>query len=373
MSLAQSEQLIEELVTDVLADPARRDELVALLHEDHPAHAGRGAGATGRVRGWLLAAFADVGLPDAALPFIGEELQTGDEPVVIAGAARALQGHPADPAFTEPLLTALRSTAGRDDTVSLTELRPTWPIAEPTTALTEILAALRMHGAGSGAALAAARQDLAPLLAQTVLADLDRTVTHLETASPCCTKPTTTGTDGRTPSTHPLPHDVIVEDQDGEQFVLTQFLSQAPTLLAFFYTRCANPRKCSLTITSLGVLATELAARGESHAMQIAAVTYDPAYDTPTRLHRYGRDRGLPFGPTVRMLRAVSGDHLLRDHLALRVGYSASIVTRHGIELFLLNTAGRVTRTWARQRWTPQDILEALDLNTGGGSGSPDG
>ncbi len=74
---------------------------------------------------------------------------------------------------------------------------------------------------------------------------------------------------------------------------------------------------------------------------------------------RYGRDRGLPFGPAVRLFRAVTGWEVLRDHFALRVGYTASVVNRHAIELFLLD-GGTVVRTWARTRWIPADVARRL-------------
>jgi protein SCO1/2 len=163
--------------------------------------------------------------------------------------------------------------------------------------------------------------------------------------------------DGRRPAACPVPREIEVEDQDGERVVLADFLARAPTVVAFFYTRCDNPRKCSLTITSLGELCRDLG--DQLGSVQVAAVTYDPGFDIPARLLRYGRDRGLPFGPAVRMFRTVAGWSLLRAHFQLRVGYSGSVVNRHGVELFLLDD-GRVIRTWARTRWTPADLAARL-------------
>jgi cytochrome oxidase Cu insertion factor (SCO1/SenC/PrrC family) len=195
------------------------------------------------------------------------------------------------------------------------------------------------------------------LLSPVVQAALDRTIAAMA-GSPCCSSVRNPApVDGPDPSPLPVPEEIEVEDQDGTRLILTEFLRRAPTVLAFFYTRCGNPRKCSLTITSLAVLGRELAARNQLGPVQIAAITYDPGHDLPARLRRYGRDRGLPFGPAVRMFRTVAGPELLRNHLALRVGYTSSVVNRHGIELFLLDDTGRVTRTWARHRWEPTEVL----------------
>lgn len=157
-----------------------------------------------------------------------------------------------------------------------------------------------------------------------------------------------------------MPAGVVVEDQHGERLDLGRFLGQAPTLLAFFYTRCDNPQKCSLTVTSLGAVARDLAEHARLGAVQVAAITYDPGYDTAARLLRYGRDRAVPFGPAVRMFRVTAGHDDLRETLALRVGYSASVVSRHAVELFLLDTAGQVTRSWVRQRIVATDVAGSL-------------
>lgn len=357
-----TEPEVDDLVRRVRSQPWRRDALVPLLREDHPLHQGSGTGTTARVRAWVLAAFADVGLPDAALPYVVEELQSGDEPVLVAAAARAACGRrPVDPMLAGPLVAALWNMAGRDDTVSLDTLWPSWPATAPTTPLIEVLASL--HEIGPAAGLGGALQDFRlarnDLLDPLVQAALDRTIAALA-GSPCCSSVHNSApVDSQDPSPLPVPvpDEVEVEDQDGKRLILAEFLRRAPTVLAFFYTRCGNPRKCSLTITSLAVLGRELAARNRLGSVQIAAITYDPGHDLPARLRRYGRDRGLPFGPAVRMFRTVAGHELLRDHLALRVGYTSSVVNRHGIELFLLDGAGRVARTWARHRWEPAEVL----------------
>jgi protein SCO1 len=361
---AATEPEVDDLVRRVRSEPWRRDALIPLLREDHPLHEGRGTGATARVRSFVLAAFADVGLPDAALPYVAEELESGDEPILVAAAAQAARGRrPVDPMLKGPLVTALWNMAGRDDTVSLDTLWPSWPATAPTTPVLEVLATLRELGPGTGVngALQEFRLARSALLSAAAQTALDRTIAAAAKSS-CCSSvhdlaPVDAPVDDQDPSPLPVPDEVEVEDQDGERLVLAEFLRRAPTVLAFFYTRCGNPRKCSLTITSLGVLGRELAARNRLGSVQIAAITYDPGYDLPARLRRYGRDRGLSFGPAVRMFRAVAGHQLLRDHLALRVGYGSSVVNRHGIELFLLDGTGRVVRTWARHRWEPAEVL----------------
>jgi protein SCO1/2 len=92
----------------------------------------------------------------------------------------------------------------------------------------------------------------------------------------------------------------------------------------------------------------------------IAGITYDPGFDLPARLHHYGASRGLRFTSTVRLLRAVTGHDDLRGAFELRVGYTGSIVNRHAIELYLVDAAGGISRSWTRRQWDAGDVVSVL-------------
>jgi cytochrome oxidase Cu insertion factor (SCO1/SenC/PrrC family) len=100
-------------------------------------------------------------------------------------------------------------------------------------------------------------------------------------------------------------------------------------VVAFFYTRCDNPHKCSLTITKLAALQGSLEERGLAGALKVAAITYDPDFDLPNRLRLYGNDRGMRFGEDARFFRATSGFQEIRRRFDLGVNYGASTVNRH--------------------------------------------
>jgi protein SCO1/2 len=62
--------------------------------------------------------------------------------------------------------------------------------------------------------------------------------------------------------------------------------------VVFFYTRCDNPNKCSLTVTKLARLQKSIVEEQLEGLLRTAAITYDPAYDLPPRLKAYGDNRG---------------------------------------------------------------------------------
>ncbi len=63
-----------------------------------------------------------------------------------------------------------------------------------------------------------------------------------------------------------------------------EFFRGQPSIVVFFYTRCDNPQKCSLTVSKLARVQQQLAERGLADQVRTAAITYDPGFDLPERL-----------------------------------------------------------------------------------------
>jgi len=336
----------------------RADELVDQLHEGSDRYAGRSAAAAGRLRASVLAEFAEVGLPAAAVPYVVEVLRTELNPEVVAAAALAVRGWPgSDPELAAALVQAVVNLRGRDG--------PAGPGASRT-ALVEVLAALAWQPSVPAEVVAGLERlsrehasDWSPqvrrALAETLAALRGRAGLGplALSAAPAVVVPEPSAGAGDLGG-------VVVEDQDGVRQPLADFLSRADTVVAFFYTRCQNPNKCSLTITKLADLQARMLDRGLTG--QLAAISYDPGFDLPPRLAAYGRGRGLPFGQSVRMFRAVEGHSRLAEFFGLRVGYTGTIVNQHGLELYLVDADLQIVRTWARIPWEIPDVLNFLEV-----------
>jgi protein SCO1/2 len=152
--------------------------------------------------------------------------------------------------------------------------------------------------------------------------------------------------------------DIELEDQDGNTLAFGRFFGRKPSVVAFFYTKCDNPNKCSLTVTKLARLQKILEEERLDGLLRIAAITYDPEYDLPRRLKAYGENRGVTFGDDIRMFRARSGFHELQEYFQLGVNFTGTTVNLHRIELFVLDSRGEIVATFARLRWDIQEVLE---------------
>jgi protein SCO1/2 len=344
---------------------AGRAALLALLPEESPLYAGRGTNQTRRIRGYVLAAFERVGLPEEALPYVMEELESGDEAYLVAAAARGLRGFAGSAAGAAPyLVSAVGNIRYYDETLSFEGYLPPRPLPQPTTAVAEILKTLAWLGSDAacirteveGWAGGAARL---PSALQPRVAEVLRTIGRVEHPdTDCCWSP-------------PLPKPVRgaaaltavrLEDQDGAHLRWGDFFSGKPSVVAFFYTRCSNPNKCSLTVARLSALQKELDGRGLAGRVRIAAITYDPMYDLPHRLHAFGLNRGAVFGEDFRFFRAPEDHDRIRMQLALGVNYADSVVTRHRIELFVLDERGEVTAVYIRMQWEVEAVAPGLEM-----------
>lgn len=370
-------------IDDVRQSAERRDELVALLAERAPLYDGRTSAEVTRLRGWLLAAFADTGLPAAALPYALEALESGHMPYEVAGAAIAVRGIDARATSVVPyLMRALRNLSGADATMSFECYDPRWPFEQPTTALAEVLHTL----VGLGAQAASALPELEHLEASAdypaaARAQLRATIDAIGAARDgccsadrphrCCEQGAPVGPLVVADAVRRSLPDVLLEDQDGRMESFADYFCVSPSVVAFFYTRCENPYKCSLTVSKLAELQARTRERGVSGALRLAAITYDPDFDHPGRLKVYAGDRGLQFGDHVRCFRVRSGFDALSQFFAPGVNYGPSTVNRHRIEVYLLDADGALAAAFTRLQWEPDEVLAAAQALLRPGETSP--
>jgi protein SCO1/2 len=399
------EDSIAAFVDEVRRSPGRRDSLVALLPERLPLYAGRSTNATIRIRGYILAAFERVGLPEAALPYVLEELETGRDAYGVAAAARALRGLDRPTGQLVPFLfKAIQNMRYLDDAVAFESYKPRWPVRNCTSALEEIfetLAWLGHHARSARPDLEALRDERGAFSAA-VSAALERAIDAIRTGredvgADCCAAPIGLDTPPETlPSPRPpaassraasielilpggrarderrdaaVPTGVELEDQDGRTLTYGRFFGDGPSIVVFFYSRCDNPNKCSLTVTKLGRLQGAIREAGLAGRLKTAAITYDPEYDLPPRLRAYGENRGVLFGEGDRFFRSPTGLKALREYFDLGVNFGHSLVNRHRIELYVLDRQGKVAVTFSRLQWDVHEVLDQARalLVAGGG------
>ena len=366
----QSEEEFAGLVDRMASTPDACEQLAELLREDHPCYDQRGSAAIVRMRGWVLRSLAGR-LTDAALVFVLEEIETGADPYLVAAAARALRSYPhTRPAFASCLIRSVNNIRYRNELVTFDAYGEYADSSNGTTPLQELFSTLAWLGPSAREAL----PELEALRAQPgnlhrrLKADLDHVIAAIRSneseqqqSDSCCEFPRAlhilSWLPRLRPSSEPI-DDVVFEDHNGEAMTFAEFFRGRTAIVAFFYTRCDNPMKCSLTITRLARVQRLLETKGLAGQVRTAAITYDPAFDIPDRLRVYGRDRGLCMDSENRLLRATGNFNTLRAHFKLGVNFVESLVNRHRIEIYILDQQGRVATSFQRLHWDEQQVVD---------------
>jgi protein SCO1/2 len=375
---ALSEPQFAALVDQLSFDPTRQEDLTELLRENHPVYNQRGGAATVRMRGWVLIALARVGLSDNALLFVLEELDTGRDAYLVAAAARALRSY-AGPvqAFAPFIMRAITNIRYHDEPVIFNRYGEYATSATGITAVSELLTTLRWLGPRARAILPelkAFRTNRGGF-SKNLLREINRTVKTLANRAlpdehnthTCCTLPVGLGNAlcwplGSRRGCEAI-ESTVFEDHNGIRVTFEEFFRGHPSIVVFFYTRCDNPQKCSLTITKLARVQKLLVERGLATAICTAAITYDPAFDLSNRLRGYGNNRGVYMNAHHRMLRTINGISALCSHFKLGVNFVESLVNRHRVELYILDAAGGIAASFERIQWDEQQIVNrAVDL-----------
>ena len=303
------------------ADSARLEEL---LEEGHSVYDQQTTQDVSEIRVLILLALASRPLSDAALRAVLEELESGHDPHLVAAAAMALRAYPRPTrAFDSYVQRAQENMRALDDLISFETLEPDPKVHSCTTPLRE----------------------------------LQRTAEWLQengVAADCCPLPPILNRFTLTPSIDNL----MLEDQNGVTATFRKLFTGHPSIVAFFYTRCDNPLKCSLTGWKLARLQKALEARGVGTAVHTAAITYDSEFDTPERLRRFALNRDLRLDENHSVFRVQGGIDPLRAHFRLGVNFFEGLVNRHRIELFVLDREGNVATSYQRLQWDEQEVCD---------------
>ena len=349
-------------------------ELTQWLHESHAIYADRLPTQSSQFRGYLLASLGSFVANDDLYGYVRAGLGFGDHAYDVAAAAVAARTFPDRAAELLPLMEPYLGSDFVDSWVDVTTPELNYPLSNPTRARYEIIRTISMFGAR-------AHRSLAPLDAiarcpncGTYAADaaLPRIAAEaaerIRKAVPLSGRddaPATTSTQAlqlinkreRMPS---VMKSLKLIDQEGQSLRFAD-LHGAPFVLSFFYSQCANPKKCIVTVKRLGDLASACDASGLAQQVGIYGMTFDPRFDSPSVLKRYGSMYGMKFDRKVRLLTTTdSNSEEFREALTLRVNYGGGSVNQHGIQLFVFDRQGRLVATQDNELWSPVDVKNLL-------------
>ncbi len=347
---------------------ASTEDLLPLLSVSHEVFRGRSAGSAARMRAYAMAAFHDSGLPDDAIRYVVEILETSSRPNLVAAAARAVRGTATrDARLAGYLVRAIYNIWQNDQPVSFEAYDLKWPLANFSTALSELLETIAWLGASARPVipeletlLSAYPHRFNPVARAAILRCIESVQSAAAPRRACCGSaplidPGIPATENRLDIA-----EVELEDQDGRTFAWGDFFHGKPSVVAFFYTTCMNPRKCVQTIYNLVEIHRGLSDAGLDGLIRVAAISYDPQRDTPAVLRQYGESKGVRFGADCKMMRVPTELNSVVDAFDLGVNFAGARVNDHRIELYLLDRSGRIAHRFLRLQADPEIVIAEL-------------
>lgn len=374
LNTESTEDEIGEVLDRIRKGELSRDLLIDLISERHDVYVERPSYQMTRIKGYALASFKEVGLPNSAINFVLDELQNGRNAYMVGAAARGLQGSKYPKAqYVNFLIQAVYNLKYHDDSFDLSIFKPEWPLENPSNARSEIFRALQWLRGYAKSIVPELKsflnneQDFTPSMRE----EIQKTIQIIEEDKreldlSCCDieGKSSTGISWMWKGLRSIRSigSLEVQNEDGQTQQLDDVMNQKPTVVSFFYTRCMNPNKCTITINKLGWLQKRLIEMGLENEVNILAFTYDPSYDTPTRMRMFGENRGMEFGSNTHVLRTSPEEfNVLSDFFQLGVNHVASTVNQHRLELFILNQNGRIETTYTRLQWEIEDVVSDIE------------
>lgn len=348
--------------------------LTKWLREDHPVYKGKSATDVDRLRGFLLSSLSKFPPNEELYGYVKSELLFAGHVYNIAAAAAAARNFPEKSAEIIQLVEPYLQGAFLDEWVDITTPELVYPLPHPTKARYEIIQTLRSFGEQAWPSVKlldrlARGNDFTIYGKDTLLfqRSADAAAYIRKLTPPCCRKEsvsTAAGTKiklfGRRDRKRVVTGDMVLMDQNAGR-VRFDDLKGKPFVLTWFYTQCANPEKCAATVGRLARLESELAGVHLTGKVGIYGMTYDPDFDSPSILKKYGETYGIAFTRSVKFLRAEDkSDETFAAGLQLRVNYGAGAVNQHGIQLFVFDKKGRLAAVSDNERWTVDDLKKCL-------------
>ncbi|MBA3685191.1 MAG: SCO family protein [Planctomycetes bacterium] len=159
-----------------------------------------------------------------------------------------------------------------------------------------------------------------------------------------------------------IPLDFTFVHHDGS-VVDAGILRGSPVVLAFAYTRCTNPLKCTATMASMVSLKKAIRDEARLQNARIIVVSYDAYLDDAASVTAYSQVHDLRLDGSAQFLVPIPGsnERLFKEWGVLATATDLG-VSLHANQLFILDSHARVARRYSVLRPDESSVLEDLRL-----------
>jgi cytochrome oxidase Cu insertion factor (SCO1/SenC/PrrC family) len=155
-------------------------------------------------------------------------------------------------------------------------------------------------------------------------------------------------------------------NQDGRQLAFGALRPKA-VLMTFIFTRCSTVEFCPRMSLKFQEARKVLDASQWKDAVELLSVTLDPEHDTPEALGAYSTS--FDARPGSWTFAACAPDVLaaLKSRFSVRATTGENGAIEHNLITVLVDSQGRLQKTWEGNNWSTEEILAELPRATKGG------
>ena len=169
----------------------------------------------------------------------------------------------------------------------------------------------------------------------------------------------------KTPSSSILkPKDLLPDyaflNQDNREVRLSDYRGQ-PVAITFVFTRCPVPEYCPTMMRNFGKVDEMLDADPFApDSWQLLTISFDPKYDTPEVMKRYGHAFGQKSENwsllTSATLEPIDG---IAKNVGLKFGKKDDSYL-HNLRTVVLDPDGRITKIFTDETWSPEELVQEI-------------
>ncbi len=145
-------------------------------------------------------------------------------------------------------------------------------------------------------------------------------------------------------------------NQDAHRIRLSDYRGKV-LALTFVYSRCPLPDFCIRMSENFAKLQKSLSKNEKLRGKwRLLTISFDPAFDTPQVLKRYGESYGADFSTWEFATDSLQTVRSLLDELDLFVQNDQSGLITHNLRTILIDPEGRLVKVIKGNEWTPTEV-----------------
>lgn len=147
-------------------------------------------------------------------------------------------------------------------------------------------------------------------------------------------------------------------NQENEPVVLDSLIGK-PIVMSFIFTRCPLPNMCPLIMQKVVKVQEELNKDCKDKVF-FALITFDPEYDTPEVLKKYGENYGVDYDNLIYLTGKKDDIDKALDHFRVYAKEEAPGQISHTMETMVMDEKGVITKIFPTSIWNPKSVAKEV-------------